>query len=411
MDSFIARQPIFTADQQVFSYELLFRSGPENWFSPQDNDGDEASYQLISDSTTLFDLRSLTGGRRAFVNFTRKLILDGTARLLPPDIAVIEVLEEIEPDREIIGALRALKKEGYGIAIDDVDGKRDLGELADLADYIKVDLPAAGDRGSLEIVQRHRRPGLTFLAEKVENWADFERMRELGFTLFQGYYFERPEMIRQKVADGNRDIYLALFREIGKPVMDPHAIGELVKSDVSLSYRLLRLVNSPWYGIRQQVSSIEHALILLGEANLRRLFQLTALASLGEDGLEELALRSAIRGGFLESLSGILGHGDQEQALFLVGLFSRLDVLMGMPMSEALAKLSFEEDVEQALMNRAGPLAPGLDLCEYMEGARWTELESHCETLGIDAEMVSQHYLSASEKALSMDAEVRVTLS
>lgn len=410
MDSFIARQPIFTADQQVFSYELLFRSGPENWFSPQ-NDGDEASYQLISDSTTLFDIRALTGGRRAFVNFTRKLILDGTARLLPPEIAVIEVLEDIEPDEEVVDALRALKQEGYGIAIDDVDGRRELGELAEIADYIKVDLPEAGDRGCLDIVQRYRRPGLKFLAEKVENWADYERMRELGFTLFQGYYFERPEIIRQKVADGNRDIYLALFREIGKPEMNLAAIGDLVKSDVSLSYRLLRLVNSPWYGIRQQVNSIEHALVLLGETNLRRLFQLTALASLGEDGLEELALRSAIRGGFLESVAGILGHPEREKALFLVGLFSRLDVLMGMRMDEALDKLGFESDIELALLDREGPLAPGLDLCEHLEGGRWSELESRCESLDIDAEAVSRHYLLASEKALSMDAELRVTHS
>lgn len=395
MKAFIARQPIFTKDQRIWAYELLFRHGPQNWFDGMDPD--RASSAVISNSAGLFDLSSLTGGHPAFINLPRQLILDGSVRLLPPEQAVVEVLEDVEPDDEIVAAVRGLKQEGYRIALDDIVDPGDQVPLQPVADIIKIDLKGAGHNRSREIIHKLRRHKLRFLAEKVETWADYQEAKDMGFTLFQGYYFQKPEILSQKDIPHNKHIALRLIREVRKPELDYSVLESLIKEDLALTYRLLRLVNSAWAALPREIVSVGHAMVMLGETRVRQLVQMTALGHMGEDGNEELVQRSFVRAHFLESLAGNVSLGMRDQELYFIGLFSWLDTLLGKSMQDILKLLPVGEEAQLALVERSGPLSPLLLVCDALENGNWESFDWFCQNLGLQSATTSELYIRAME--------------
>jgi c-di-GMP-related signal transduction protein len=196
MKVFVARQPIFDARQRVVAYELLFRSGPENFFP--NIDGDVASSRVINDSLMTFGLSSLVGSRKVYINVTRKILCEELYAVLPVRRTVVELLETIEPDEQTISACRDLKRAGYELALDDYVDRPEMDPLVALADVIKVDFLAtsAAARRALRDRLTRRRPAL--LAEKVENAAMFREARDQGYSYFQGYFFQRPEIVSRQ---------------------------------------------------------------------------------------------------------------------------------------------------------------------------------------------------------------------
>lgn len=405
MEVFIARQPILTGNNKVYGYELLFRSGPENAFG--DHDPDRASSQVLSTSSALFDPTTLTAGHPAFINFSRQLLLEGSAQLLPPDQIVIEVLEDVAPEPDIVRAVQDLKEKGYRIALDDVVDPEDFGPLVELADYIKVDWLAAGAAGARRVIRELSRPGLTFLAEKLESWADFQVARDLGFRLFQGYYFQKPEMMTRGDIPRNRQIALALLMEASKDPLDFPRVESLIKQDMSLTYRLLRMVNSAWAGLPREIVSINHAIVMLGEIQVRRLIEVSAMAGLGEDKVEELVRLSFIRAHFLEGLAAEVPGLSviQDQELYFVGLFSWLDVLLGAEMAKILEYLPLSNAARAALIRREGRLGELLQLCEAMEAGDWIQSDARCVELGIEPAHAAELRIDSISRAVQSEME------
>ncbi len=393
MDTFIARQPIFDRRNRILAYELLFRHGPENWFNGADPD--QATSQVIMNSAGLFGLPVLTGGRPAFINLPRQLLLDGAVRLLPPDQVVVEVLEDVEPDEKVIAALRCLKQEGYRIALDDLTSVDDQKPLHALADIIKIDLLATGIGRAGNIINKLRRPKLRFLAEKVETWAVFQEAKDMGFHQYQGFYFEQPEVVSHKDIPHNKHVALRLMKEIRKTELNFPAIENLIKEDLALSYRLLRLVNSSWAGLPKEILSVSHAMVMIGERRIRQLVQMVALGHMGENCSEELIQRSFVRAHFLENFATNLGQGAHADEFYFMGLFTWIDTLLNKNMNDVLDLLPVSDDARLALLERKGRFGPVLKLCDSIEAGDWESFDQFAADLSQDPGTTSENYIQA----------------
>ena len=382
MNKFIARQPIFDTRQKVVAYELLFRSGPENFFSAPD--ADVASAQLIDDSLHVFGIDTLVGNTKAFINLTRKVLLDDLISMIPPARAVAEILETVVVDEEVIEAAKALRKAGYQLALDDFVTRPDNEPLLEIADIVKVDFMAVTGEERKLLVRSLVARKVAVLAEKVETAEDVREATELGCTYFQGYFFCRPEMSARKDIPGLKINYLRLLRELSRPELDFTGIERLLKTDISLASKLLKHLNSAWFGWRQQVTSLRHALVLLGVAQFRKWASLVAVAKMSDDRPMELATTSLIRARFCELLAPLAHEQKHELDAFLVGMFSLVDTIVGRPLEEVLREIAVPPAVATALLEGKSKLAKIFQLAVAMERGEWESVTALCAELKID---------------------------
>jgi EAL and modified HD-GYP domain-containing signal transduction protein len=314
---FVARQPIFNREQQIFGYELLFRDGVDNFFKAEDP---EAAARSTLDSSLLVGLDVLCDGQRAFINCTRDLLLKDCMTLLPSGQAVVEVLETVEPDDLVIAACDRLKVAGYTIALDDFVADDPRLPLVPLADILKVDFARTTLSERAEILKEHSRSRMRVLAEKVETREEFLKAKEMGFVYFQGFYLRHPEILKAKEIPQNRLNYLRLLEMVSREELVLRDLEELIKREASVLYRLLRYLNSPAFGFATTIRSVRHALAILGEREVRRWIRLVALVSAGMQKSSDLVLCALGRARFCELLSPRIGNTESD--LFLVGLLS-----------------------------------------------------------------------------------------
>jgi EAL and modified HD-GYP domain-containing signal transduction protein len=391
---YVARQPIFDGSAKVFGYELLYRSGLDNRFGLVD--GELASLSVLSDSAFVFGLEELAGSARAFVNFTRKALINDYARVLPPERLVVEILEGVEDDDEVRSACKRLKDDGYLIALDDYEPNGPTGSLVDLADIVKIDFMAYRDRFARQRVAYplHRR-GITLLAEKVETAEDARQARQLGYTYTQGYFFARPEISVGSRSSGFKPNRLLLLRELNCADPDLNTIEELLQRDPSLSYQILRYLNSAAFGLRSRISSIRQAIMMLGQAGLRTWATVVILADAGSDRPLELIVTSVTRGRFCELAGKAIGLEARQHELSLLGLFSLIDVIVGRPLKETLEAVSLPGDVAAAILGQPGTLSLLLSLARAYERADWPAVERLVIEVGLQAVDVPSIYLEA----------------
>ncbi len=393
VEHFIARQPIFDIKQQVFAYELLFRSGLHNYFDCDDID--HASTSVIANSFLLFGLDEMTAGRRAFLNCTRKVLVEDLATSLPKQHVVIEILENIEPDEEVIAACRRLKEMGYTLALDDFVYHQKFEPLLELADIVKVDflLSGPGERQRMSTLLRRR--GIRMLAEKVETQEDYEQAVSMGYELFQGYFFSKPVIMSRRDIPANKMQYLRVLKEIHSPEIDFHRMAQTVQREVSLSFKLLKLINSAAFGLRHKVSNIVQALSLLGEREIRTWVSLLSVSAMASDKPAELVVNSLIRARFCEKAAGLIGDGSQSSELFLMGLFSQLDAILDRPLAELLDEIQVSKEICRALLDEEGKRYHLLALCVTLERGNWDQLSTLATNLELDETALSETYLAA----------------
>lgn len=403
IERYLARQPIFDARLEVVAYELLFRSDLDNYCKAVDPD--LASSTVISDSVLLFDLAQLTGGKGAFVNMSRGGLLADHARLLPKELATIEILETTELDDEVVDACRQLSGAGYRLALDDFTDPPGAQPMIDLASCIKIDVLETPPDRVASLAARLRRPGLKLLAEKVETREEFERTVELGFDLFQGFFFERPVIVSAKDVPGFKTTYLQLLREINREPYDINRVEAILKHDVSISYKFLRYINSAAVGLRNRVSSIRETLLLLGVRQSRALASLWTLAGLGQDQPEALLTASITRARLCEAIAPMAGLARRDSELFLTGMLSLIDVIVGRPMETLIAELPVSEDVRGALVEQRGELYPVLDFVMAYERGNWDRVSELAGQLRIDEVAIPEIYLKIVTEGSAVGAE------
>ncbi|HXL04943.1 MAG: HDOD domain-containing protein [Firmicutes bacterium] len=395
MRVYVARQPIFDARQRVQGYELLFRSGLENVFP--NVSGDEASISVLDAAFMSIGIERLTGGKRAFINFTEELLRQSIPIALPKETVVIEILESVQPDETIIRACKDLKARGHTLALDDFKVDADLNPLAMIADIIKVDFLDTPYEKCRQVVTDPRLAHVVFLAEKVETQEMFRDAEEMGYTYFQGYFFSRPEITSAKDISPQQLTHMQLIAEASRADFDIERITDIISRDLALSYRLLRLVNSAAFGLRTKVSSVRHAILLLGQREIKRWISALALMSVADRKPDALVTIPVFRGRFAELLAPAAGLGDKSSELFLVGLFSMLDALLDRNMDDALAYLPLSSDITDALLGKPGPLYDMLQLVKFYENADWDKVSQYATKLGLDESVMPDAYIEAAE--------------
>ncbi len=399
VEHFIARQPIFDLKEKVYAYELLFRSGLHNYFDCDDID--HASTSVIANSFLLFGIDEMTSGRRAFLNCTRKVLVDDLATSLPKHHAVIEILETIEPDDEVVAACRRLKELGYTLALDDFVYHQKYEPLLELADIVKVDFLVSGPGERQRVSTMLRRRGIKMLAEKVETREDYEQAVSMGYELFQGYFFSKPVILSRRDIPANKMQYLRVLKEIHCPEIDFPKIAKIVQGEVSLSFKLLKLINSAAFGLRHKVTNIIQALSLLGEREIRTWVSLLSVSAMASDKPAELVVNSLIRARFCEMAAGLIKETPQSSELFLMGLFSQLDAILDRPLDELLEEIQVSKEMRQALVDNTGPRYQLLALCVALERGYWEQLGRLSIELDLEEKALSEIYLNAVKWAQS----------
>lgn len=374
----MARQPILDGEQKVFGYELLFRDGVENIFQCPDL---EAAARSTLDSTLLMGLEVLCDGQRAFINCTRDLLLKEGITLLPNGQTVVEILESVPVDDLVIAACQRLKSAGYLLALDDYVANDSRAALVEHVDILKVDFDKTTRQEQIELAKRHGAAGKQMLAEKVETQDQFASAIKMGYVYFQGYFFRRPEVMRAREIPSNQANYLRLLAAVSEEELDLRELEQVIKTEASVLYRLLRYLNSPLFGMRNEVHSIRHALALLGEREVRRWIRLVALVSAGLLKSSDLLLSALVRARFCELVSTKIARPQSD--LFLVGMFSVMDAILEIPMSEILAKVALDKDTKSVLSGNGGRLQPVYDLMVAQEAGDWERARGFAGALRI----------------------------
>lgn len=404
---FVARQPIFDRANRVVAYELLFRSGAHDMAAV--TDGDMATGEVLAAGYLDIGLPELTAGKRAYINFGRELILNGTVKALPPSQVVVEILEDVVIDRQLLEAVQGLKSAGYTIALDDYVGQPEAVPLMPFVDVVKVDLLGlSGHRLEACRNQIHQLCGsdCLFLAEKVEDRTVKEEAQRLGFDLFQGFFFSRPQLVQATRLPGSQPARSRLLRTFSLLAFDLTRLEETIKSDVSLTTRLLRYINAaafPWAG---RVRSVRHALVLLGENNIRKWVALVALGQLDRDKPWELAVTSNVRGRFCESVGPLLPDKPSDLDCFLSGALSILDAMVDQPMEDILQQVPVSPPVREALLKGEGVLSDMLELSVASERGDWQTIHRIAARFGISEGLLADAYREAilwSDRVLHLD--------
>ena len=393
MKSYIARQPILDRQQLLVAYELLYRAGPTN--SAVGADQEIATSSVLDQSMLSGDLASLTGGHLAFINLTERALTGDLATGLPKSAVVLEILESVRPSPVVLDAIRRHKELGYRIALDDFTGEAKFAPIISLADYVKVDWRGAPRDRRAHIVYELVRRRIPVLAEKVETWDEFREAEQLGCQFFQGYFFSTPEMLRRQALPAGKQIAVRLLAELNRPTLDFDSIEPLIKSDLSFSFRLLRYINSSAFGLRQEVSSIRHALVLLGEREFRRWANIAVLSALGDQKSNQLVVAAAVRGRMCELLARELGVPDRDQELFLLGLLSLLDAFLDQPLAELVRELPVSNDIRQALGGTRNRLGNVLAFTSAYERGNFTVASALATKLNVHFPGVADSYLDA----------------
>ena len=370
MDIFVARQPIFTKSKKIFGYELLFRDGLQNAFP--DIDGDTATSKLLSNTFFSFGIGEITGDKPGFVNFTKDLILQKVPNLFPQKSIVIEVLENIEPDEQIIDSLEEIKRKGYIIALDDFIFEEKFRPFIELASIIKFDLFAT-PLDSLEsiIEDINSKYELTLLAEKVETHEEFEKAIKMGFTLFQGYFFSKPEILSEKDISANQLIRLQLIAEVNKKKLDLVELAKLIKTDIAISFKLLKFINCAYFKRPHPINTIKEAMTYMGTDELRKFISLVAVSSLNDSKPLELMRLSVIRARMCELIGTVMKTDFTSEELFTLGLFSLIDAILDKEMSQILPQTSFSEKISYALMGNDKKFTNILNAIILIEKGDW----------------------------------------
>lgn len=398
--AFVARQPIFDAKQNVVAYELLFRDGLDNKF--RGGDGAQATRMTIDTTVHLLGIDELVGSRLAFFNITRDLLIEGFYDVLPPGQAVVELLENIAPDAEVLHACRRLKGRGYKLALDDFVFDARYAPLIPLADIIKVEFPALQPGQRMQCVREHARPGLNFLAEKVETHEEYQQARKSGYTMFQGYFFCKPQIVPGAKLPGSKQRHLMLLKALTEPNLDRDQVEQALKLDPALSVKLLRYINSAAFGVRHEVRTIRQAMGLLGDLPLRKWGSLVAMTGLGDGKPSELTRSCLFRGRFCELVGPRLANPSAQMDLFLLGLLSRIDAMTDKPTEQAIIDLPLPKQMKQVLIGDDSPHSRLLLLTTAAEQGDWPNVELLARPINLDM----PHLAAAHRQALQWADEM-----
>lgn len=394
MDIFVARQPIFNRKNEVVAYELLFRNGQNNFYN--NANGDEATLKVIANTFYTFDFKDITDNKKAFINFTEELIKKEIATILPKEYVVIEILENIEPNDEIVDACKRLKKRGFILALDDFVFHTKYIKLIELADIIKIDfrITTGGERKKVFELKKINNK-IKFLAEKVENKDEYDEALKLGYSYFQGYYFSKPIVLSRKNIPTNKDTAIKILKLINKDDFDFNKLEELIIKDLGLSYKIIKLINSSAYCLKNEVRSIRYAIALLGRKEIIKWLYVVLLNDLKENNTDELIKVSLQRAKLCELICNMSEYKNNVYSAYMVGLFSVMDAILNCSIEVILKELYIDDEIKEGLIEKDNFLNKILKLAINYEKGQWENVEFYTKEIGVNDNKLTEAYIDA----------------
>lgn len=395
LEVFVARQPIFNKNKDVFAYELLYRNNQQNIFP--NIDGDQATADVIINSFLNIGIDKLSNGLPCFVNFTENLLKLKLPTYFSPRDLVIEILESVEPTKDILTTIIELKRLGYKIALDDFilkDTNKNYLELLKCADYVKVDFVHSTLSERRQVEGLAKKLNIVLLAEKIETMDDYMDAIKHGYSLFQGYFFSKPFIVSSRDVPSYFQSYLPLLQYLSTAVPDVKVISTLIEKDLSLSYKLLKLINSPAFRPKHKISSIQQAIVLLGFIEIRKWIYVLAVRdqkSKLSGSSVELLKASLMRGRMCELIASQNGER-QSSSYFLTGLFSLMDVILGIPMEQILTELPLQDDITDSLKGKDTKINVVLSVVKEMEKGQLIDQDQLTELKSLNDEVLNTFY-------------------
>ncbi|WP_438447681.1 EAL and HDOD domain-containing protein [Gorillibacterium sp. sgz5001074] len=394
MEVYAARQPIFDRKMNVYGYELLYRKSTNNFY--EGTDDDQATAELLHNVFLVLQPHDLTGGTRAFINFSEGLLRKEIPLLLPKDQIVVEILERVQPNQDVLRACMELKMKGYLLALDDFVFQEDYLPLVQLADMIKVEYASIKNPRQMDLIRSFKRKyKVKLLAEKIETREEYRHAMELGFELFQGYFFSKPVMVQGKQVGGLKTNVLRILQELNREEPDFQAITEIIEKDLDLSYKLLKIVNSVAYGSRNPIQSIQMTLVRFGLNETKKWMYLMLLKAAETVENKELIKATLVRAKMMELMASELEHRPNGFEYYMTGLFSTMDILLQQEMKGIVEGLPLTEEVKKALLGENNSLRQLYEGILGFETGDWRRLDGLGQRYGIAWQRLMSLYVQA----------------
>jgi EAL and modified HD-GYP domain-containing signal transduction protein len=397
---FVGRQPILDRNGDIYAYELLYRNSYNNFYP--DVDPQKATIGLLVNTFLTIGVKKVSENSLSFINFTGELLAQDIFLSLNPDYIVVEVLETVEITPSLVSRLRSLKKDGFKIALDDFvlqPQYRVHRDLFKIVDFIKVDYLATSLIERMEIAEFILKyPDIVLIAEKIETEEQFATAKATGYALFQGYFFAKPEIITGVEIPSNATLHFQIMERLHQQSPDVDEVAELIMHDISLSYKLLRLINTLAFGVPKQISSIKQAIVLIGLRETNRWIQVLAMRELGEgEGngrAKALVEYSLTRAKMCELLAKRDGQKNPEQ-YFLTGMFSLINVILKRSWNAIFQLIPLSDEVVSTLRGEPTEITPYLELTIAVEKFDWDKIDKLSMEMKISQTELSRISLEA----------------
>ncbi|QQZ11126.1 EAL and HDOD domain-containing protein [Heyndrickxia vini] len=406
MEVFVARQPIFNENEKVISYELLYRNNKVNAFP--NIDGDQATADVIINSFLNIGIDNLSSGLPCFINFTENLLQQRVPTYFPPREIVVEILENILPSPELLNICLELRNQGYRIALDDyIFHERNIYslQLLKVVDIVKVDFLNTDEVERKKIETIVKQFNIKLLAEKVENREQFELAKKSGYSFFQGYFFSKPVIVSTFDIPASFNSYFQIINKLSYEDVSFESVSQIIEQDLSLSYKLLKLINSPAYRPKHKIHSIPQAIILLGLIEIKRWIYVLAVrenAGWRQQLSDEIKTLCLTRAKCCEIIAEkYIGRG-QSPSYFLLGLFSLMDTILSIPMETILDNLPLEDTIYNALCGEENEMRVVLELVIAIEKGEWDLMDRLLNKSGIDSSKLPSIYQQALQWSMNV---------
>ena len=398
-NTYIARQAILNEKSETIGYELLFRDSFDNKFPEIEHD--IASSKLIIQNHIHGDIKIISMGKLAFINFTENCLIHKFPLMFDKDSIVIELVGQEKPTKKLLKIIKFYHDKGYKIALTEYNLAPHWDLLFPYIDIVKVDIEKINTKRLLSAVSRMRPFNVAIAAEKVETRNQQQTLAEVGFDYFQGYFYHQPEIIEGQALAPIKTQMLNLLSETFNYPLNYENIAEIISHDVNLTVGLLKMVNNVSTGTRVEITSLKQAAAYLGEDKLRQFVSILALSNLTSETTDEVCTQALITGKMMLALSSKDAFKSVNDFAFITGLLSAIEVMLSMPMAEIVKTMPLAEPIETALVKHDGLLGQLLDLTtSFILGRELlksdTSLTNSLNKYSLDKNLVQEEFLKAS---------------
>ena len=394
-NTYIARQAILDNQSNTIAYELLFRNSPDNNFP--DIDLDVASSKLIIQNHLHGDIRKISMGKPAYINFTENCLIHKYPLVFNKDTIVIELVGHTKPSQRLLKIIKYYYDKGYKIALTEYDLNAHWDILFPYLSVLKIDVEKINTKRLSPIVEKIKPYGIKLVAEKVETKYQLQSLIEVGFDYYQGYFYHQPEIIEGKTLTPIKIQMLNLLSETFNYPLNFNNIADIISHDVNLTFSLLKMVNNVATGTRIEITSLKQAAAYLGEDKLRQFVSILALSNLTTDSTDELAKQALITGKLMAALAKENVFKEIQTFAFITGLLSAIEVMLSIPMEEIMETMPLAPPIQKALVNHEGLLGDLLDLTTKYITGRGDNLNHRINSYSLDPSLLQQEFVSASQ--------------